>query len=98
MRYFPSSPASLTDRDVQVTDTDDNSANNTDAHNAQEIVGKKLALLKHAEELIYRRTLFTNPFPKVVTLNRWVVEVWDEAVEVLGYCEQSEKSRGLVGP
>ena len=78
------------------TDTEDNSAGNTDANDAQGIVGKKLALLKHVEELIYGLTLFMNPFPRVVTLNAWVVEVWEEAQKVLGDTEQSEKSRGLV--
>jgi hypothetical protein len=92
-RYFPSSP-SLTERDI--TDTDDNSVGNTDTHDVPGIVGKELALLKHAEELIYMLTLFTNPFPRVVTLNTWVVEVWEEAQEVLGDSEQSERSRGLV--
>jgi hypothetical protein len=59
-------------------------------------MGKELALLKHAEELINARTLFRNPFPRVVVLNIWVVEVWEEAVEVLGYDEQSEESRARV--
>ena len=94
MHHFPSSLASLTERDV--TDTDDNSLDNTDAPEAQGIVGIELALLKHAEELIYRLTLFTNLFPRVVTLNTWVVEVWDEAQEVLGYSKQSERSRTQV--
>jgi hypothetical protein len=87
-RHFPSSPGSLTERDV--TDTDDNSAD------VQGIVGRELALLKHSEEVIYSLTLFRNPFPNVITLNTWVVEVWREAEEVLGDCEQSERSRGLV--
>jgi hypothetical protein len=89
-RHFPSSPASLTERDA--TDTDDNS----DTNEVPKVMGKELALLKHAEELINARTLFRNPFPRVVVLNIWVVEVWEEAVEVLGYDEQSEESRARV--
>ena len=92
-KHFPSSP-SLTERDV--TDTEDGSTGYTDNPDVQGIVGKELALLKNAEELIYMLTLFVNPFPSVVIFNTWLVEVWEEAEEVLGGAEQSGKARGLV--
>ena len=59
------------------------------------VTGKEAAVLKIAEELIYLRTLFLNPFPKVVSLNTWVVDVWEEAHKVIGEAVQSERSRLL---
>ena len=92
-KHFPSSP-SLTERDI--TDTEDNSTGNTDITEVQGIFGKEQALLKNAEELIYMLTLFVNPFPTVVTLNTWLVEVWEEAEVILGDAEQSARARVLV--
>lgn len=91
-KHFPSSPT-ITDRDVTESEGDSTDSND-DA--APGIAGKEGALLRMAEELIYMRTLFMNPFPRVVALNLWVVEVWGVAQEVLGNATQSEKSRGLV--
>ena len=68
----------------------------SDPHEIQGVSGKEQAVLKVAKELIYMRTLFVNPFPKVVILNTWVVEVWEEAEEILGDSKQSERSRALV--
>ena len=87
-RHFPSSPGSRTEGNL--SDTDDDSAD------PQGVVGKALALLRHAEVVIYERTIFRNPFPRVVTLNKWFVEIWREAEGVLGSCEQTEAARGKV--
>ena len=92
-KHFPSSP-SLRERDV--TDTEDGSTGYTDNPDVQGIVGKELALLKNAEKLIYMLTLFVNPFPSLVILNTWSVNVWEEVGEVLGGAEQSRKARWLV--
>jgi hypothetical protein len=86
--HFPSSPGSRAERNL--SDTDDDLADN------QGVVGKELALLRHAEVVIYKRTIFGNPFPRVVTLNKWLVEIWREAEGVLGSCEQTEAARGKV--
>ena len=88
-QHFPSSPTP-TERDT--TDSEGEG----DSHEIQGVSGKEHAVLKIAEELMYMRTLFVNPFLKVVTLNSWVVEVWEEAQEILGDVEQSGRSRALV--
>ena len=92
----PSSPASsATERDL-TDDDDDASAGNIDFHECHSIVGKELAVLRIAEQLIYKRTLFEDPFPSVIKLNTWIVEVWEEAQIVLGETKQSAESRTLV--
>jgi hypothetical protein len=58
--------------------------------------GMELAVLQCAERLVHHRTLFDNPFPNVMTLNKWVTEVWEEAEEELGEADQSAGSRKEV--
>jgi hypothetical protein len=63
----------------------------------REITGREAAVLQHAEQLMYDRTLYENPFPEANTLNHWVVEVWQESEEVMGGPErQSSRARALV--
>jgi len=88
-RHFPSSPGSRTEGNFSDTDDDD-------AADHPGVVGKALALLRHAETVIYKRTMFRNAFPRVVTLNKWLVEIWREVEGVLGSCEQTEVERGKV--
>lgn len=77
-----------------MTETEDNSADQTDTTEDHGIVGMEKAVLKIADEYIYMRTLVRNPFPKLVTLNTWVVEVWGKAQEVLGGCRAVRKVKG----
>ena len=77
-----------------MTDSEDNT-DTTEDHVVNQ-TKREQAVPKIVEELIYMCTLFRNPFPKVVTLNTWVVKVWGEAEEVLGDTPQSERSRAKV--
>ena len=61
------------------------------------IIGSKLlAVLQCAKQLMYIRTLFVDPFPGVLKLNSWVMDVWQEGEKELAKVEQSTKSRPLV--
>ena len=60
------------------------------------IGGKELAVLRYAEQLIYIRTLFVDPFPGILKLNAWVLNVWREGQKELARVNQSTKSRALV--
>ena len=60
------------------------------------IGGKELAVLRCAEQLIYIRTLFVDPFPGVLKLNKWILDVWREGEKELAKVEQSTKSRALA--
>jgi hypothetical protein len=64
-----------------------------DSREGEKVFGMELAVLQCAERLIHHRTLFHNPFPNVMTLNKWVTEVWEEAEEELGEADQSAGSR-----
>ena len=45
---------------------------------------------------MYIQTLFVDPFPGVLKLNAWVLDVWREGEKELAKVDQSTKSRALV--
>ena len=46
---------------------------------------------------MYIRTLFVDPFPGVLKLNAWALDVWREGEKELAKVDQSTKSTALVG-
>ena len=63
----------------------------------EEITGRAAAVLKHAEAIMYRKTLTVNAFSELVLLTSWTVESWNEAEYIMGGPEyQSARERTLV--
>jgi hypothetical protein len=93
--HILSSSGISTERDT--TSGDEGSAPRGYSERHEGIIGgKELAVLRYAEQLMYIRTLFVDPFPGVLKLNAWVLDVWREAEEELAEVEQSTKSKALV--
>ena len=91
---IPSSSGITTERDTTSED-EETKAGSFDRYEGI-IGGKELAVLRCAEQLMYIRTLFVDPFPGVLKLNSWVMDVWQEGEKELAKVEQSTKSRALV--
>ena len=91
---IPSSSGITTERD---TTSEDESTKASDLDRHEGIIGgKELALLRYAEQSMYIRTLFVDPFPGVLKLNPWVLDVWRKGEKELAKVDQSTKSRALV--
>jgi len=92
--HIPSSSGVTTERDT-TSDSEGSPEGYPDCHEG--VIGsKENAVLRYAEQLMYIWTLFVDPFPNVLKLNAWVLDVWREGEKELAKVEQSPKSRGLV--
>ena len=49
----------------------------------QDMVGRELAVLKHAEARMYHNTLMVNSFPEPILLHFWTIETWNEAENIM---------------
>jgi len=63
----------------------------------EEITGRVAVVLKHAEAIMYEKTLMVDTSLKPILLTFWMIESWNEAEKIMGGAEhQSAKARGLV--
>ena len=61
------------------------------------MTGRAAAVLKHAEAIMYEKTVMVNAFPEPILLTFWTIESWNEAEKIVGGPEhQSTRARTLV--
>jgi len=63
----------------------------------EEITGRVAAVLKHAEAIMYEKTLMVDAFLEPILLTFWMIESWNEAERIMRGAEhQLAKARSLV--